>query len=250
MSQELRHRGNTSAATTAATTTTMNHPIDEGLVLGRGLSASNMIEASPSQHGVALKLHIPLLFGILPTSFKKLVMTWSCFAWLMPQWRQRYLILIGNYLYKFKGPSSSTPKGTPFSVALVEADLQPLNQQDNHDDHDDDMAPAFANLPPGYDAVFIVSTFGKQHYCAVSNREEALSWVNSLRQSRQAAITRSLGHAGNMPYPKSWEYFDSLGRTFEKSKERIKRKLEDQNLKELELSGITGGGSLPRGFYG
>jgi hypothetical protein len=216
---------------------------DGGLALGRGLSATSMLKASPSQHGVALKLHVPVLFGILPTSIKRLVMEWSCLAWLIPQWRQRYLILIGNYLYKFKGASASTPKGTPFSVAMVEADLVLEIQYD-------DMAPALANLPPGYDSVFIVSTFGKQHYYAVSNRDEALAWVNSVRQSKQAAITRSLGHAGNMPYPKSWEYFDSLGRSLEKSKERIKQKLEDQNLRELELSGMSGGGSLPRGFYG
>ncbi|CAB9496926.1 expressed unknown protein [Seminavis robusta] len=213
---------------------------EDNVILGRGLSAPDMIKASPSQHGVALKLHVPLIFGILPTSLKRLVMTYSCFSWLMPQWRQRYLILIGNYLYKFKGDSSPAPKGTPFSVDMLENNLLLAHQED-------DMSPAFANLPPGYDSIFTVSTFGKKHYYAVSNRDEALTWVNSLRQSRQEAITRAMGHAGHMPYPKSHAYFDTLGKSLQKSKERINQKLEEHSMREMELTDISGG---PRGFYG
>jgi hypothetical protein len=161
----------------------------------------------------------------------------------MPQWRNRYLILIGNYLYKFKNESSATPKGTPFSIDMVDSNLLASKE-------DDAMAPALSNLPQGFKCIFTVSVFGKKHYYAVSDREEGLTWVNSLRQARQEAVTRNMGHASNVPYPKPWSYFDSLGRSLQKSKERIKAKVEEHNMREMELSGVAGGGPMPRGYYG
>ena len=228
--QELRQRSTGSS-------TTMKKPSEEidEVILGQGLSATNMLEASPSQHGVVFKLHIPVIFGLLPTSLQNLVMSWNCLSWLMPQWRQRYLILLGKFLYKFKNKTATTPKGTPISLESIDSHLLTAPQED-------DMAPAFANMPPGYNAIFTLSTFGKKHYHVVSSREEAVSWVNSLRQHRQESITRSLGHAGNMPYPKAWAYFDSLAKGLQKSKERIKQKVQRHNMREMELSAISGGG--------
>ena len=242
MSQEIRRRG---AAAPGGATNAMNYSDEQeaDTVLGAGLSASHMIDASPSHHGIALKLHVPILFSVLPRSLKTLIMSWSCLSWFTPEWRQRYIIMIGQFLYKFKNDSSSTPKGTPFSIDMIESSL--LTSID-----DDEMAPALEQLPQGFQAIFTVSTFGKKHYYAVSNREEALAWVNSLRQARQEAVTRKMGHASNVPYPKSWAYFDSLGRSLQKSKERIKTKVEEHNMREMELSGLTGGGPLPRGHYG
>jgi len=213
---------------------------DDAVVLGVGLAASDMIKSSPLQHGVALKLRVPLFFSVLPTPLQNLVMTWGCLSWLRPTWYQRYLILIGSFLYKFKTQSAATPKGTPLSLEKIESDLllSPAQQQA------DDMAVAFSLLPPGYDSIFTVSTFGKKHYYAVASREEALSWVNTLRQQRQETITRSMGHAANMPYPKAWAYFDSLGRSLQKSKQRIKEKVEQHNMREMELA------DMPRGYYG
>lgn len=240
MSQELRHRSVTGTTTATTTMNNTNRPTCE---VGAGLSAPSMLEASPSQHGTVLKLHVPLIFGILPTSWKTLVLSWNCLRWFMPQWHQRYLIMIGSFLYKFKHKSSTAPKGNPFSLDSIDSQLLAV---------DDEMAPAFCHLPPGYDTIFTVSNyFGKKHYYAVTSREEGLSWVNSLRQNRQEAITRSMGHAGNMPYPKSWAYFDSLGQSLQKSKERIKQKVEQHNMREMELSGIGGGGvASSGGFYG
>ena len=269
MSQGLRQRsvGGTTTATTATMNNSKNNRPDFDEV-GSGLSAPSMLDASPSQHGVVLKLHVPLIFGMLPSSLKTLVMSWNCLRrWfiIVPQWHQRYLIMIGNYLYKFKNQSATTPKGTPFSLDSIDSQLVLSTTvtgggggssilsapQQFVDENDDEMAPAFAILPPGYNTIFTVSNFGKKHYYAVPSREEGLSWVNSLRQNRQEAITRNMGHAGNMPYPKAWEYFDSLGKSLQKSKERIKQKMEQHNRRELELSGIAGGGvASSGGFYG
>lgn len=107
------------------------------------------------------------------------------------------------------------------------------------------------HLPPGCSAVFTVSTFGKSQYFAVSTREEATTWINSLREARQAAITRSMGHASHVPYPKSWEYYDGLGTSLYRRKERIWKRLEESNMKQMEMNTVGDvAGSMPRGYYG
>lgn len=234
MAQQLRQR----SVSGGSTTVTMEE--EDEFILGRGLEAPAMLKATPSQNGTVLKLHVPLLFGILPEFLKRIVVSYQFLSWLQPQWQQRYLILLGMFLYKFKNESSKAPKGTPFSTDRVNANLLlPLH------DSQDEMAAAFGQLPPGYDCIFTVSTFAKKHYYAVASRDEALAWVNGLRQNRQEAITRSMGHASHVPYPKSWSYFDSLGQSLQKSKQRIKKRVEDYNMREMELSGAG-----PQGFYG
>lgn len=242
MSQEIRKRA---AGGRSDPTGMSNHVVqdDDDNLLGVGLSAINMLNASPTDHSVAMKLHVPLIFLVLPKWAKEIVISWKCLSPLRPQWRQRYLILIGNFLYKFKQNNSSTPKGSPLPVDLVESNL--LGPME-----DDEMSPALQGLPAGFHSIFTVVTSGKPRYYAVSTREEALAWVNSLRQARQDAISRKMGHASNMPYPNSWKYFDSLGSSLQKSKARIKAKVEEQNMREMELSGIASGGSLSRGYYG
>ena len=76
------------------------------------------------------------------------------------------------------------------------------------------------------------------------------AWVNSLRQARQEAVTRSMGHAPADSYRKAWSYFDGLGKNLVKSKERIRRKMEEQGMREMEMSSLSPGGGLPRGIYG
>merc|ERR1712232_244376 len=98
---------------------------------------------------------------------------------------------------------------------------------------------ALSSLPPQYQSVFSVSTLRRTHYYAVANDEEAQTWVRSLNQARQESVTRSMGHS-QVPYPKSWELFDSLGKNLVRSKERIKAKLADHNLRELEMTGFGG----------
>jgi hypothetical protein len=59
-----------------------------------------------------------------------------------------------------------------------------------------------------------------------------------------------MGHTGNIPYPKSHAYFDNLGRNLLKSKERIQSKIEESQVREMDMSGFGEGGALPRGYYG
>eukprot|EP00980_Cylindrotheca_fusiformis_P000238 scaffold52_cov183-Cylindrotheca_fusiformis.AAC.17 len=205
---------------------------------GTGLSAKVLMDASPQQHGVVLKLHVPLLFKLVPDFLQRLLLAFSFLSFLCPSWKQRYLILCGSYLYKFKDQSSQTPKGSPFEVSSADAEIVAEDY------------PYVGSLPPGFDAIVSVSTLRRKHFYAVQDREEALLWVRSMRESKQEAITRGMGHAAHVPYPKSWGYLDNLAKSLVKSKDRIKERMELSGLREMEMSNLTEGGPIPRGYYG
>lgn len=208
-----------------------------------GLSAKSLLESSPAQQGSALKLRVPAVFKISPTCFQRILLSGWVPGFLSPCWTERHLIQLGSFLYRFETKQSHEPKGSPIQLETVEARFV------GADEYHDGLEMMFQQLPPGCDAVFTVSTFGKTQYFAVSTKEECTTWVNSLREGRQAAITRSMGHSSNVPYPESWQYFDNLGASLMKRKERIKQKMAE---KEMEMTSFDGGsgGSLPRGYYG
>lgn len=214
-----------------------------------GLSAKSLLESSPAQDGMVLKLHVPALYPFIPTCLKRLLASqWLKPLHLSPRWAERHLILLGKYCYRFTDTAASSPKGSPVPVEAVNVHIC-----DRSDDGmmDDGMQFMWDHLPPGCSAVFSVSTFGKTQYFAVSTREEANTWVNSLREARQAEITRSMGHASHVPYPRSWEYYDSLGTSLLRQKDRIRKRLQESNMKQMDINGLgDAGGSMPRGYYG
>ena len=211
---------------------------DDDLSFGTNLSAKSLIEASPQQHGQVLKLHVPILYTILPEFLKRIILSWSFLAFLGPSWKQRYLILCGSFLYKFNNQGSKKTKGSPFPVETTDVDIAGIS-----------ALPELCTLPPGYSGMFSVSTLRREHYYAVLDNEEAAMWVRSLNEARQATITRNMGHSSNMPYPKSWQHFDSLGKGIVKASERVKQKIETSRMSEMEMTSIVGG-PLPRGYYG
>jgi len=212
------------------------------LTPGAGLSAKAMIDAAPQHHGSVQKLHIPVLYSMLPSVIQRWILTSSCFKSFGPSWKRRYLILCGSYLYKFKEPSSTTPKGSPFNVETLTTDVLRTPGRDLH-------FSEIGSLPAGYTSIFVVSTLRRRHYYAVSDTEESLLWVRSLDDARQEAITRNMGHASNVPYPASWKHFDSLGKGLVKSKDRIKERMEMSGMDGMEMTGFSDG-QIPRGYYG
>jgi len=209
---------------------------------GAGLSAKNMIDSVPQHHGSVQKLHIPVLYSILPSVIQRIILTTSCLRSFSPSWKERHLILCGSYLYKFKGTSSTTPKGSPFEIETLTADILRTPGQDAN-------LSEIGNLPAGYTSIFTVSTLRRHHYYAVSGNEEAMLWVRSLHEARQEIITRKMGHALNIPYPSSWKHFDSLGKGLVKSKDRIKERMEKSSIERMEMTAFTEGQIL-RGYHG
>mmetsp|Transcript_8116 Transcript_8116/g.20118 ORF Transcript_8116/g.20118 Transcript_8116/m.20118 type:complete len:235 (-) Transcript_8116:576-1280(-) len=232
---EIRRRH----ATTSSSTTEGEEP--DPFTPGAGLSAGALIKASPQHQGPVLKLHIPVLYSILPAFIQRIILSLPFCSSCAPSWKERHLVLCGSFLYKFNDECSTLPKGSPFDIETLTTDVL---------GHDTSMHfPEMGDLPPGYEGFFTVSTLRRQHFYAVSNREEARIWVRSLHDARQESITRSMGHASNVPYPPSWKYFDGLGRALAKSKARIKNRMEQSNLQNLEMASYMDG-PLPRGYHG
>ena len=223
-----------------------NNSDDDIFIAGRGLAAQSLIDSSPQHHGVVLKLHIPILYSILPEFIQRFILSWSLLSsWIGPSWKQRYLILCGSYLYKFKDRSSTTPKGCPYEIDHTKADIIR-----HHSVSNDMLLPEIGNLPPGYDAIFSVSTLRREQHYAVADNEEALLWVRSIQEAKQESIKRNMGHANNVPYPQSWKYFDTLGNSLVKQKTRIRQKLEESNLREMEMTDFAEVGPMPRVYHG
>lgn len=218
---------------------------------GYGISAKGLIEkASPQHHGVVLKLHVPVLYSILPSFLQNLILKWTFLAnWFAPRWKQRYLIVCGSYVYKFKDRSSSVPKGSPIDVETI--NIHNVIRRRDASSHV--PPPLRQQLPPNYGSIFCISTFRKNNYYAVVDEEEASVWIRTLEEARQEAITRRMGHSQNVPYPKAWSYYDSLGKALVRTKERVRNKIEESRLREMELTdlgGIGGPGDIPRGYHG
>ena len=233
MSQELRNRSrgmNSAEENDVLTTRT-----------GAGLSANALIAASPSHHGSVYKLQVPLLFSVLPSLLQRIICSYAALRSLAPQWKERYLIQIGNYLYRFKSPTSSTPKGAPVPLEKLDVRIMSSTTEDGVE---------YVATPPSVGAVVVVSTYRKNQYYGVATKDEAMTWVHSIEEGQQEATRRYMGHTKDVPYPKSWQYFDNLGKNLLKSKERIQTKIAESEVREMDITSFGESGGLPRGYYG
>lgn len=212
------------------------------------LSAGALLAASPIHSAPAMKMHVPVLYTFLPTTVQWFLSRCCPRSW-SPQWKRRYLIALGEYLYRFKDEDGKSPKGSPIPVATVDARI--VSNDNAHGSEFSDIGEfnlVLDMMPEGYDVMIVVSSIGKTQYFAVEGREEAMTWVNSLRQMRQDAVTRNMGHAKDIPYPKEWKSFDASAKRLKDQKMRIKIKLEAMNKKEQEMQSLGGGGAAGMGY--
>ena len=148
-------------------------------------------------------------------------------------------MIVGSYFYKFTKETSTAPKGSPIPLEAMDVSLI-VNQDDSTG-----AEFVFPPLPIGYQQIFVISTFRKKTYYAATNREEALLWIHTIRDAQHEAKRRSLGHAPAGSYPKAaWEYYDALGRSLVQSKDRIRTRME-----EMEMKALNEEGQIARGFY-
>ena len=242
MSSELRHRSvatNQQSSQSATSEMMQTKNYEEA-----HLSAQALQSASPRHCGTVIKIHIPALYSFLPATLQWFISRCCPKSW-SPQWKSRYLIAIGGYLYRFKDENSSSPKGAPIAVSLTEAQII---SNDSILSGGGEFNVVFDHLPDGYSAIFELSAIGKTQYFAVESKEEANIWVNSIKQMRQEAISRAMGHT-NIPYPKKWTSFDASAERLCAQKQRIKNKLEVMNKKEQEMLGGGVGGPMSMGYY-
>ena len=197
------------------------------------LNATSMLRGSPQHHGAVRKLHIPLLYSFLPRFIQRLILRFLPF--LAPSWRAWYLILLGAYLYKFEAANSNEPKGSPLGVESIDKLYLVSNEELDR-----------SLTMTGTGSIFCVTTvLGKKHYYQAE--EDAELWIRSLGQARQEAIRRRLGHAPEGSYPPAWAAYDRLGESCRQRKERVKRRVEELEMRSLVADD---GGVMPRGYFG
>jgi hypothetical protein len=209
-----------------------------------------MLQASPQHYEYVMKLRIPALFSILPSFLRRMICHFSCLSFLAPKWERRFLILLGGYVYKFQKDNDPTadPKGSPLAISTVDINLLDIASLTSRNAQA--AVAVCASPPPGCQGAFVLSTLRKKQYYATVSAEDAETWVTSLRQARDEAIKRQMGHAPHHSYPPKWTYFDRLGKSLVNRKDRIRQRLEDNCVRELEMSNLTEGGPAPRGYYG
>lgn len=223
-----------------------------------GLSAQALLNSSPIHDGTVLKLHVPLMYHILPSFIKRFVPTISDSSssskrnfcrFMSPKWKERELILLGSYIYRFNNHQSTSPKGSPIELNGLNAFIVDSNGDVKGAGFTDDMfmddggigldyVLMKSSLPPGVDTVFCLASFGKQKFYATKSREDAVAWVNSINQARQEAITRRMGHS-KTPVPSNWKTFDTLAKDLVTRKERIKTRMNDTSRREMEMTAMN-----------
>jgi hypothetical protein len=251
MSQSLRQRAASRGNGSGNSSATTNPPLS-GLN-NTGLSAELMQRASPQHTGKVGKLRLPLLYAMLPQFLQRIVLKIRLLSFLRPTWQPRHLMLLGSYLYKFKDEddrnlSHQQPNGSP--VRLNHMNVYLVTSA--HEDYDAIVASGLRHnaAHDSSSVIFCVSTFRKKYYYACINHEEAMVWVNTLRDACHECVTRSMGHATKDSFPSNWKYYDAIAHDLVSRKDRIRNRLQQSNLRELEMSNFSEGGPLPRGYYG
>lgn len=217
---DLRRRRSTPSSSTRSSS---SEPEANG-----GLSARRMISHA-QHHGPVLKLHQSLWLTLLPTTLRTFLL--KLFSCLRPTWKERYLMIVGSFLYKFRDASSTSPKGAP--IPLESLRVVP---------HDDDRKITI-DAPPGYTVLWI-STFRQDYYYAVRD-DEVLLWRQTLSDARMECRKRDLGHVPPDSYPREWDYYDKLGAASLRSKNRIRERVQEMEMQELSEWSTTS-----RGVFG
>lgn len=165
------------------------------------------------------------------------------------------MIQIGKYIYRYQiGKSGNTAemkiKGMP--IALETVDIRPLLRttfglREGAQTNQDIIALAH-DIPSNCDGFFSITSSGQTRYYAVSNEEESRTWINSVRDGRQACIEQRMGH-DKRPYPDSWRYIDSMGEERVRRCGRIKESIQRAEKREMEMVGFMEGSMSRMGQF-
>lgn len=86
------------------------------------------------------------------------------------QWRHRFLVLAGNFLFRFEDKTSEKPKGIPIPIDSVRIELSENN-------------------------VLVLSTIRKQYHLKMKSSQELSNWAGTISQRQNECIRESMGHA-------------------------------------------------------
>ena len=155
---------------------------------GNGLpSAQSLLSLNPTHSGYLEKKNSSIWSYYLPCFFK--------------QWKQRYFVIIGNYLFRFDSENGEKPKGIP--IPLDSSKISILNIEE---------------------FTFEVWMIRKLYTFKASSKDECRKWVRLLNDRKAEAIRENLGHA---PLSKSIKLTNKVATNL------VKSKLEKE-IKEIE----------------
>ena len=120
-------------------------------------SAPQLIALDPAKSGWLDKKNNSILSHIC-----------CCFV---KEYKSRFVIVIGNYLFRFSSPESNFPKGVPIPLDSVNISVSSEN-----------------------DHVFELSSVRKSYIFRASSAEERDNWVNIIKSRKLQAIKEGLGH--------------------------------------------------------
>jgi len=222
------------------------------------LTLSNLLSSSPIHSGSVLKLSSSPLYTAVPSPVQYIL---SFFPRLLPRWKDRHLVAIGNYLYKFesncsslKSDASCSVKGSPIPLEKIQATIIAVrDDSEEKGKEEQNGAPHEAPrhifiqdygtmyFPEGYNVILSLSTFHKTQYYALPSRKAAMTWIHSLNLGRSESIHRGLGHGGDKPVPDSWRHYDAIGKDLYASKLRVKERLERMHSRKGMGMGMVDG---------
>ena len=113
--------------------------------------------AEATKYGLCQKRNNSLLAYFLPCFF--------------PKWKTRFLILVGNYLFRYSSEQGDSPKGVPIPIDSVTCRM---SEEQN---------------------CFEVSMIRKVYTFRLESEEDCRSWIKAINQRRGAAIRENLGHS-------------------------------------------------------
>ncbi|GBG25412.1 Sesquipedalian-1 [Hondaea fermentalgiana] len=128
------------------------------------------------------------------------------------EFKRRYVVLRGKYMYRFKSENHKRVKGVPLDLEEFQ-----LEVADYEVDDDGEVLP-FA---------FKLSSVRKVYLFAASSARERQAWLQALAAARSHAIKQRLGHAERQ----AWETRNNnLGASLQRQHDRMRdlQRQEDQ----------------------
>jgi hypothetical protein len=137
------------------------------------ISCQEMLQIPNINHGICLKKNNSFSSSVLPCIY--------------PKWKQRYLVLAGNYLYRFENEHGTEIKGIPIPIDTAMFTI--------------DESRCLIEL----------KTIRKNYIFYFNSPKGTKVWYDALQKRKHLSIKENLGHAPLLPIIKKYnELSDSL----------------------------------------
>ena len=296
------------------------------------MNASLLLQSNPTHYQKVYKLKVPFLYKITPTFLVNMICSilmillypFSLFSsssstkdfvlrFWKPFWVERYIILVGDYLYKFQITTTTTTnnnntndntnntnttttstntsnnrtihdkkmkmKGSPIPINASTniLCLQPIPSQniviydDNNNNNKNTISLSYDDnnitipIHPkclGYFTITSSSSSSSSSlsssttttsYYATTSQLDTHTWINTLTNTKQEYITKSMGHS-KIPVCDKVKYVNRIADNMIRKRDRIRERIRKREMEEVELMYLYGGGgnggSISRGYFG